>query len=491
VLKKVALTGGPAITLATFDTTNVGAPRGATWGTDGVITFATADPTTGLLRIPAAGGAVTVLTKPEHGRGEGDHVWPEPLPGGQALVFSITPPDGQLDVGQLAVLELRTGTYKILLRGGNHAYYVPSGYLVYSAAGALRAIRFDLDTLETRGTAVPVAQVITKNTGAVDAAFADDGTLAYLLGDTSATTMVQQTLVWVDRQGRETPIITPARAYSYPRLSPDGSRVAVFSPYEGSDIWVVDLSRNTMTRATFNKGFDIYPLWTPDSRRLIFSSDNSGALNVYWQLADGTGAVERLSDSPNQQGPTAVSPDGRQLIFQEQTSTMGADVMQMALDGTRRVVPLVQSPFDDRNGIVSPDGRWLAYEANDSGRFEVYVRPYPEVSNGRWQISADGGMQPVWSHTGDELIYLSSRGALMGVHVGPGAAWASTTPIQLVKPGYFGGLVASTGRRYDVSSDGQRFLIVKDAGTNQSAVPPQLIVVQHFDEELKRLVPTK
>jgi serine/threonine-protein kinase len=490
VLKKVAVTGGPAITLATFDTTNVGAPRGATWGTDGVITFATADLTTGLLRIPAAGGAVTVLTRPDRGRSEGDHAWPEVLPGGRALLFTITAAAGGLDADELAVLDLQTGKHNVLLRGGNHAHYVPSGYLVYSAAGALRAIRFDLATLETRGTPVPVAQVVTKNTGAVDAAFADDGTLAYVSGDISAAA-VQQTLAWVDRQGRETPIMAPARAYSFPRVSPDGSRVAVFSAYGGSDIWIADLSRNTLTRATFDKGFDLFPLWTPDGRRLIFSSDGSGALNVYWELADGTGTVERLTNSPNPQVPTAVSPDGRQLIFYEHMSKTGDDVMQMTLDGTRRSIPLVQSPFDERNGIVSPDGRWLAYEANESGRFEVYVRPYPDVSKGRWQISVDGGTQPVWSRTGDELIYVSSTGALVGVRVRPGAAWVSTTATQLVNPGYFTGAGPGSVRRYDVSSDGQRFLVVKDAETDQDGVPPQLIVVQHFDEELKRLVPTK
>ncbi len=220
-------------------------------------------------------------------------------------------------------------------------------------------------------------------------------------------------------------------------------------------------------------------------------SERAGAQNVFWQAADGTGAVERLTDSPNSQTPTALSPDGRRVIFMEANPKTGQDVMQVELDGTHRVTPLVQSPFTERNGVVSPDGRWLAYEANDSGRFEIYVRPYPNVNSGHWQVSTGGGTRPLWTRAGQELVYVSPDGALMRVGVVRGPSWAATTSSTLVNGEYFtsGG---TPGRTYDISPDGQRLLLVKEGGgTDQTATPLQIIVVQHWGEELKRLVPTK
>jgi serine/threonine-protein kinase len=297
--------------------------------------------------------------------------------------------------------------------------------------------------------------------------------------------------VWVDRQGRETPIPAPPRSYSYPRLSPDGTRIAVEVTAQEFDIWVWDLARATLTRVTFDPGADLYPVWTPDGRRLIFASDRAGARNFLWQAADGTGAVERLTDSPNQKVPTAVSPDGHQLIFTETAPKTADDVMQMELDGTHRVTPLVQSPFAERNGIVSPDGRWLAYEANDSGRVEISVRPFPDVNSGHWQVSTAGGTRPLWARSGQELFYVSPTGALMRVGVERSASWSATTPTLLVKEGYFT-TPSLRGRTYDVSPDGQRFLMIKEGGgTDQTAAPPQIIVVQNWTEEWKRLVPIK
>jgi Tol biopolymer transport system component len=334
---------------------------------------------------------------------------------------------------------------------------------------------------------VPVVPaVVTTPAGAVDAVVASDGTLAYVSGGVAGAS---RTLVWVDRQGRETPIPAPPRVYFYPRLSPDGRRVAVYAADQESDVWLWDLGRTMLTRVTFDPSIDAHPVWTPDGRRVIFSSARAGARNLFWQAADGTGAVERLSESPNYQNATAVSPDGRLLIFTETAPKTGDDVMQMALDGTRRVTPLVQSPFTERGGVVSPDGRWLAYEANDSGRIEISVRPFPEVNSGRWQVSTAGGTRPLWARSGQELFYVSPTGALMRVGVERSASWSATTPTLLVKEGYF---TTPVGRTYDVSREGKRFLMIKEGGgADQTAAPPQIIVVQHWIEELKRLVPTK
>ena len=253
-LKKVAVTGGPAVTLATLD----GLSRGATWGPDDTIIVATNNPATGLQRVAAAGGPTTVLTRPDRAQGEADHLWPEMLPGGRAVLFTITALTGGLDAAQVAVLDLQTGTRTVLVRGGSHAHYVPSGHLVYAAAGTLRAVPFDLARLETRGTPVPVVpEVVTTGGGGVDAVVAGDGTLAYVSGGGGGG--AQRTLVWVDRQGHETPIPAPPRAYIYPRLSPDGTRVAVYAADQENDIWVWDLGRTTLTRATFDPGFDRLP----------------------------------------------------------------------------------------------------------------------------------------------------------------------------------------------------------------------------------------
>jgi eukaryotic-like serine/threonine-protein kinase len=320
---------------------------------------------------------------------------------------------------------------------------------------------------------------------------AEDGTLAYVLGSSVGLGGVRRTLVWVDRQGRETPIPAPPRAYTFPRLSPDGMRIAVFVADQELDIWVWDLARMALTRDTSGPDPDVSPVWTPDGHRLIFSSDRAGPRNLFWQAADGTGTAERLTESPNRQSASGVSPDGTRLIFTQTDSKTGDDVMQLELNGSRPVTPLVQSSFAERNGVVSPDGRWLAYEANDSGREEVFVRPFPDVNSGRWPVSTAGGIRPLWAPSGQELIYVAPTGALMSVRLERGPSWAASTPTLLVKEGYSTVPGGAYGRTYDISPDGQRFLMIKDGGTDQTAAPPQLIVVQHWQEELKRLVAAK
>ena len=487
-LKKVAMTGGPAVTLATLD----GTTRGATWAPDGTMIFATFTTGTGLQRVSAAGGTPEVLTTPDRAQGEADHVWPELLPGGRAVLFTITAVTGGLDAAQVAVLDLETGARTVLVRGGSHAHYVSSGHLVYAAAGTLRAVAFDVDRLETSGTPVPVVpEVVTTDAGGVDAVVAADGTLAYVSGGVGLRGL-QRTLVWVNRQGQETAIAAPPRSYVYPRIAPDGASVVLWSQDQESDIWRWDVARTTLTRLTFDGAIDSHPAWTPDGRRLVFSSERTGTRNLYWQAADGTGAVERLTDSPNPQSGAAVSPDGTRVIFYETAPKTGADVMQLQLDGTRRVTPLVQTPFTEWNGILSPDGRWLAYEANDSGRFEVYVRPFPDVNSGLWQVSTGGGTRPLWARNGQELLYVSPTRAIMRVGVERAQSWAATTPTLLIKEGYLTVPGGNPGRSYDISPDGQRFLLLKAGdGSGQTAAPTSLIVVQHFDEELKRLVPTQ
>jgi len=486
-IRKVAITGGPSITLGGLD----GGSGGATWAIDDTIIFATSNPTTGLQRVSAAGGMPEVLTRPDRAQGEADHLWPEILPGGRAVLFTITSQTGGLETALVAARDLRTGMQKVLLRGGSHGHYVASGHLVYVAAGTLRAIPFDPDRLETHGTAVTVLpRLAVTGNGAGDFAVAADGTLVHVdaPGNFAANA---RTLVWVDRSGKEEPVAAPPRAYEHPRLSPDGTRVALFSGDQENDIWTWDLGRATLTRLTLDPGQDNFPLWTPDGRRIIFSSNRGlGQPNLWWQAADGTGAAERLTTSSHAQFLTGITPDGTAAVYNETTATMGRDLLQVALDGTHRVTPVLQTKFDERNGIVSPDGRWLAYESDSSGAFDVYVRPFPNVGGGQWQVSTAGGKQPLWARSGKELFYLGADGALLRVPVeARGGTWHAGSPMKLLEGRYYTG--TGSGRAYDVSPDGQRFLMIKAPGTNASAAAPALIVVQHWDEELKRLVPMK
>lgn len=479
VLKKVAITGGPPVTVTGVDGSG---SRGAAWGADGAIIYAT-NGSTGLLRVSAAGGSPTVLTSPDPSRGEGDHLWPEFLPGGNSVLFTIAPATGGIDNAQVAVLDLRAGTYKVLVHGGSHAHYVPTGHLVYGAGGTLRAVTFDLPRLEVTGTpGVVLEQVVTTSVGAVDMAIAGNGTMVYVPGGTAGAA---GSLLWVDRKGREEPLSAPVRPYTYPRISPDGTRVAVDIRDQESDIWTWDLARHTLTRLTFDPAEDTFPVWSTDGRRVIFSSSRSGVSNLFSQAADGTGVVERLTESASPQRASAVTPDGTGILVTERPPSTGSDLILVPLQPPSRPKSLIQTTFAERNAELAPDAsRWLAYESNESGREEVYVRPFPEVSTGRWQVSMGGGRTPLWSRTGQELFYLSLDGWLMGVQVEEGSSWRSSTPARILKWQYFES-GAGGARTYDIAPDGRRFLAIKQGGDN---APQSLVVVQHWFEELERRV---
>jgi eukaryotic-like serine/threonine-protein kinase len=484
-LQKVKITGGPTIPLAHLDSTT----RGAAWSSDDMIIFATGNPATGLQRVSAAGGIPEVLTRPDHARGEADHLWPEFLPGGRHLLFTITSQSDGLDTAAIVVRDLSSGTDKVLLRGGSDAHYLASGHLVYVAAGTLRAIPFDANRLETHGSPVPVlSRLVTTGTGSGDFVITADATLLYV--DPSAGLAANaRTLVWVDRAGREEPLAAPPRAYLHPRLSPDGKRVALWINDQEDDIWIWDFKRPIPTRMTLDPGPDRFPVWTADGRRVIFDSTRGGAMNLWWQAADGTGNAERLTTSDNAQFPTGITPDGA-VLFNEMTATMGSELRLLALGGAHDVKPLLQMKSDEFNGNVSPDGHWLAYDSNRSGSFEVYVRPFPNTDGGEWLVSSGGGSKPLWARNGLELFYVAADGGMLRVPVdASGPTWNAGTPVKLFEGKYVN--TGTSGRTYDVSADGQRFLMIKAPATDASTAVLALIVVQHWDEELKRIVPTK
>jgi serine/threonine-protein kinase len=345
---------------------------------------------------------------------------------------------------------------------------------VYAAEGTLRAVPFDLNRLETRGTPVVALQRLeTSPQGAGNFAIAADGTLAYIDASGAAAA---RTLALVDRQGREESLGMPAHPYFHPRLSPDGKQVAVVIDDPEQDIWVWDLARRTINQRTFDPAGDQAPVWTTDGTRLIFFSVRDGAQGLFWQ--SGNGKAERLGTGI----PSGVTPDGKHVLLYLDAK----DIVMMALDGTRRVEPLLQTPSSERNGVVSPDNKWLAYESNDSGQFEIYVRPFPNVKAEQWLMSAAGGTRPLWSPNRHELFFVAPDGALMSVGVDPRGG-ASGSPEKVLEGRYLTTGVRP-GRTYDVSPDGQRFLVIKPPSVSQAGAP-EISIVQGWFEELKRLVP--
>jgi serine/threonine-protein kinase len=299
-LEKVAITGGRPIDVCRID----GASRGASWGADGAIVLATAAPATGLQRIAASSGEPEVLTRPARDRGESDHLWPQILPGGRTVLFTIVAVTGGMDASQIAVLDLPSRTWKTVLRGGRQAQYVSSGHLVYVVGDALWAVPFDLTALETRGPAAMVVDhVLTLPTGTAEFDVTPGGTLLFATGRPLPS---RRTLVWVDRRGHAEAIAGAAqRPYAAVRLSPDGSRVALEIGDEDNDIWVWDLARQTMTRVTTDPGLDQGPVWMPDGHRLLFTSQTGGVPGaLFRQSADGTGTAAELESTctaPNEQ----------------------------------------------------------------------------------------------------------------------------------------------------------------------------------------------
>jgi serine/threonine-protein kinase len=480
-LKRVSANGGPPVAIAPI--TGVG--RGAAWGPDDSIVYATTDPATGLIRVSAAGGDPVVLTRPQAGE---DHILPQILPGGRGVLFTAWSNGRSVANAQVAVLDQASGMVRTLVSGASHARYVASGHLVYAVNGTLRAVAFDLATLSVHGNPVPVAdRVITKLTGPADFDVSSTGVLAYMSGDVSGG--LERSLVWVDRQGREEVLPLPKRSYTYPRISPDGGRIALDIRDQESDIWIWDTARQTLTRLTFDPALNRGVVWTPDGRRVAFSAEREGAESVFWQAADGSGSPERLTEAAGtaQQVPHAITPDGKFLIFSSPAQPP-FDQYLLSLDGERKVTPLFNAKYSEHNAEVSPDGRWVVYQSDESGSNEIYVRPFPNVTDGRWQVSSGGGLRPAWARNGRELFYLKVDGTMVSVPVerADAGVFAAGVPKPLFQGQYF---ATQAGRTYDVSPDGKRFLMIKSASSADPTAVPQLVVVLNWTEELKRLVP--
>ena len=497
-LKRIPTSGGTPVVISTAEN-----PFGASWGADNAILFGQ---TKGIMRVAATGGTPQLVIATKEGEQASS---PQLLPDGDSVLFSITTSASQTrwDEAQIVVQSLRTGERKTILQGGADGRYVSTGHIVYAVGDSLFAVAFDPDRLAVQSGPVSVVQGVSRPlnqsgvTATANYGISNGGTLVFVNGIRFAAGGAAVTnLFWVNRDGREEPISAPARAYVYPRVSPDGTKVALDVRDQQLDIWIWDLVRQTLTRLTFDPGEDEFPLWSPDGKRVAFSSSRAGGstfkTGLFWVAADGTGAVERLAQGNNQTFPGTITPDGSQVIVHGSGPEGNDDIGLVSVNGKTTegtsgsdVRPLLQTMFAEGNPALSPDGRWLAYQSDESGRAEIYVRPFPDVDAGRWQLSTGGGVQAVWARSGRELFYRNGA-ALMAVPVQANTGFVAGTPKALFEGQYFAG---PGGRSYDVAPDGRRFLFLKPGppGSSGPAQRPRITIVENWDQELKRLVSTQ
>ena len=487
-LAKVSLLGGTPQPLA--DT--VAGLFGCFWAQDNVIYFIRNNE---LSRIPADGGeseAVNITSE----YSQWNKFWPYGLPDGRHMLLSVS--QGLADAAHTALLSLETGKTKLLIQNAYNARYVPTGHIVYMRAGSLWAVPFDLKQLRTTGPEVPVIDGVEthNNPGIAGYTFSGDGLLVYLPGGVLSGIMAgsaQYGLAWVDRKGNESMVdeLQLTAGLAAPRLSPDGRQVAVGVPgLSGVDIWTYDFERGTFSRRTFS-GNAVYAIWTPDGQRLIYGKINE--FGIHWTRADGSGQPERLIESKTLYAPNSFTPDGSQLVIQSVNGT-AIDLHTLSMAGEHTEQPLFATEFVETQAAVAPDGRWLAYVTNETGQAEVYVRPFPEVDNGKWQISTNGGMEPRWRRDGKELFYAVGQfnvGKVKGiaaVAIDTASGFHAGKPEVLFSGDYGLGL----GRSYDVTADGQRFIMLKAITKPSTDIESQLtnlVTVENWFDELKRLAP--
>ena len=460
-LKRTTPIGGAPLTVASLRQESLG----ASWGRDDTILFAISAPPV-LFRVPAGGGTSEPVTELEGDTGS--HRYPSILPDGDSVLFTV------MSGPALALLSLETGGVRSLeaLGAASGGQYLPTGHLVYASSGALLAVPFDEEQKAVKGAPTSLLDGIFTTSDAPYFTVSKSGTLAYVRGDSADV----HTLSWVDREGQPTPITVGSRFHA-PRLSPEGRRLA-FS--DSGDIWVYEMGRGTRTRMTVD-GANDYPVWTPDGARIAFEFIKEGSSGVYWMPADSSGEAELLRASEYRQRVMSFSPDGRFLAVTEIHPTTGFDIWVLPVDG--EPIPFLVTSFAENAARFSPDGRFVAYQSSESGRQEVYVRPFPGPG-ARSPISTDGGTAPVWSADGKELFY--RRGSdMMVANVSTKPTFSAGKPRRLFGGNYFADMTGHPG--YDVASDGQTFLMSQEA---QGEHLNEVNIVLNWFEELKRLVPT-
>jgi serine/threonine-protein kinase len=477
-LKKISTGGGVSVTLA--DSGN----QGGSWSSDDTILFRESR-SNGFAEVPAKGGAVRRIPTPDPQRLLQPLQQPEFLPDGKTALFSSPTPDGATaDDKVIGVVTLETGQQKILVQGGSHPHYLPTGHLVFMRSGTLMAVPFDVTRLEITGIPVPVLEGIRESVTGIGAfSCSRTGTCASLGGGMIGA---QRTALLVDRSGANHPLPIPPRSYGHPRFSAGGDKVSFWIEQVNCDVLIYDVARSAFARLTDN-GDNHYPTWTADGKRITYlsrktSSSPSQSYELYWKPADGSGPEEKLTSTPLNLaagGQLSWSPNGKVLAFVDR-----GDIWLLPLEGERKAKPFFQSKFDESMPAFSPDGRWLAYVSDESGRPEVYVQPFPEPGS-KYPISVGGGTEPVWARSGRELFYRSDD-QMMVVAVTEQPGFSASSPKLL----FVGPFARTAGRtNYDVSPDGQHFLMFKVG--QQAQASSQINVVINWFRELQERVPVK
>ncbi len=475
-LKKVATRGGPPVVLADA------VALGGSWGSDNAIAFSRATATgVGLFKVSASGGTPEPLTTPQAEKGE-RHAWPDHLPGGKAIIFSITD-QPTFNEGRIAVLSLETGRHHTVVEQGYHARFLTSGHLAYLLNGHLMTVLFDGARLEATGPPIRSEEAVQSQSVSGDAGFgvSVDGLLAYAMDNDAPG---RRSLSWVTREGIRTPLSFEPDDYAYPRLSPDGRRLAIGI---ASDIWVIDLDRATRTRITSrDRGLQpppAYMTWTPDGRHLTFNRRiKAPETTIEWIDPSGSEKSTVLVRKPHFVAGGAWSPDGRVLAFFEALPATQRDLSVLEPGGDRQSRPFLVTPANERGPRFSPNGRWIAYVSDTSGRDEVFMNAFPGPS-GAIPVSIGGGREPVWSRDGRELFYRQGD-RLMTVAIDDVANPSLRSPRLLFEGPYQTDPQVGLPN-YDVAPDG-RFLMVSDP---RGLPITRFTIVQNWFEELKRRVP--
>ncbi len=478
-LKKISVDGGAAVPLSELNIFG-----GGSWGEDGNLIIGSGL-TKGLLRAPSSGGAQETLL--ELGGEELFHGTPQILPGGKAaLIAAYSTPPG-VDKANIDVVSFADRRRKTVARGATSARYLTSGHLVYTNRSTMFAIPFDLETLETRGAALPILDDVAYDTAAGFGQFdvSRSGTLVYRRVPGSGVAM---TLQWIDAAGKQTSLQAKPGAYQPPRLSPDGRRVLLVAAEGGSqDVWVYDEQRDAMTRLTFGGGTFVSPIWSPDGRFVVFGSIGNG---IFWTRSDGAGQPQVLVSGKTIQFPGSFAPDGKRLAFDQVDGSPQIWTVPIEDDaGTPKAGKperYMTTQFVDQIPAFSPDGRWLAYQSNESGTFEVYVRAFPAPAagqGGKWQISNSGGTAPVWSRNGRELLYRSGDQIMTVSYAVSGDLFVAEKP--RVWTDKLGGAIG-----FDLAPDSKRMVVTTPLATSEGPkLDHHVVFLLNFFDELRRRVP--
>ena len=416
-LKKVSVAGGAPVNLC-----NLISGRGGTWLDDDTIIFSPSGGSNGpLLRVPAGGGTPTPFGTLSEGATT--QRWPQVLPGGKTVLYTESSTTGNFDVANIVVAPVpadasaKAGPATVIVRSAYYGRYVVSGHLLYVQQGTLFAVPFDPVRLQMVGPGVPVIQGLMSSptSGGAQVDVSGEGTVAYVPGGVASN--LANATDWMTRDGQTSGLRAARTQWANPRFSPDGQKLAVdISDGKQRDIWVYDLVRDTLTQLTFDPGSDTNPVWTPDGKRIAFTSDRAktgSPRNLYWMSADGTGQVTRLTESPGEQYPASWHPSGKFLGYTENRGATGWDAMILPMEGdaAKGWTPgtptvLLGTPAHEDTPMFSPDGRFVAYYYTEGSgaRYDVYVRPFLRPG-GPWRVSANGGMYPRWSSTTQQLLW--------------------------------------------------------------------------------------